>query len=82
MDQHLIEIKCICWNSRETSTSAFLFAPHTTKCLQRNDRKFQDLERVQPHCSEHSIVHSAISGCIKAAEFHSDPAGRGRYTRS
>jgi hypothetical protein len=73
MDQHLIEIKCICWNSQETTTCAFLLAPHTTKCLQRNERKFQDLERVQSHCPEHSIVQSAISGCIKTAQFIQTP---------
>ena len=34
----------------------------------------QDLERVQPHFSEHSIAQSAISGCIKTAQFHSNSA--------
>ena len=44
-----------------------MLALHTTKCLQRNERKLQDLERVQPHCSGHSTVQSAISGCTKTA---------------
>jgi len=78
MDQHLVEIKCVYWNLQETMTCAFLLAPHTTKCLQCNERKFKDLERVQPLCSEHSIFQSAISGCMKTAQFHSKPAGWGR----